>query len=152
MVRGVFRLIMTAFAVVGFLTVGLWAFRSGRSEPKPEHVTFTPSPNGKYKATLATWAGGGGLSPYCYNQLSVSAGDLPQDMAIADKLVVFAGECDTFSPSNGIVGNSPRIEWDGDTKLKITLSIHSTALSPAAVKLRKQDISGAVAVEFEVRR
>ena len=73
-------------------------------------------------------------------------------MAIADKLVVFAGECDTFSPSNGIIGNSPKIDWDGDAKLKVTLSINSTALSPAAVKLRRQDTSGAVAVEFEVSR
>lgn len=152
MVRGALKAVIAAFAIIGLVTTGLWALRLSSGTPKPEYITSTLSPSGKYKATLATWAGGGGLSPYCYDQLSVSEASLPQEMAIADNLTVFAGECSTFRPQNGVSENSPILRWDEDSRLRVTLSIDRTALFPATVKLRKQDASGAVAVEFEVRQ
>jgi hypothetical protein len=153
MIRSGFRIVIAGLAIVGLATILFWFWRYTRSgEDKPEVVTFTASPNGSYKAALATWAGGGGISPYCYNRLTVVPAGASPDESIARDRVVFEAECDSFAAPNGKIGNSPAVRWESDQKLKVTFSILGSALHPAAVKLRKQDASGRIAIDFEVQR
>ena len=150
MLKGLFYIVIVMLAVVGFATILWFALPStSMKENKPDYVSLTPSPNGNYKAVLSTWAGGGAISPYCYDRLTVVPTGVPANSESASDMAVFESECATFPLRDGAIENSPSIHWESDTRLKVKFSIDATARLPATVKLRKQDASGRIAVEFD---
>ena len=149
MIKVFFKIVIGVLAVIGCVAIFRFVLPSTKKD-KPDSVAVTPSPSGSYKAVLTTWAGGGGISPYCYNRLTVIPTAATTNSESATAMAVFEGECATFPLRNGAVENSPSIHWESDTKLKVRFSINGTALFPATVKLRKQDASGRVAIEFGV--
>lgn len=154
MIRSGFRVVTAVFAVVGlctalFLLLGFALNRGNAGEA--DGATFVTSPSGSFKAVLTTWTSGGAISPYCYNRLTVVPVGAPPEKTSASDMAVFEAECATFALRNDIIENSPSVSWEGDEKLKVKFSVSGTNQEPATVKLRKQDASGRIAVEFEVQ-
>ncbi|MBK5183248.1 hypothetical protein [Paraburkholderia domus] len=132
------------YSVVGFV----WHTSKGSEEPPPDARHSFPSPDGNYRAELLTWAGGGGISPYCHQALLVVPASVDVGQAgLASRYTVYTGECDDFSDH----GFSPKIVWMSSTALHVSFSINSTATLPATVRLKKIDVTGTVRVEFEAR-
>ncbi|QCP53235.1 hypothetical protein FAZ95_29665 [Trinickia violacea] len=97
---------------------------------------------------LLSWAGGGGLAPYCNEVLLVIPASLDVDQAQHDKRYeVYSAECDGFSDHSA----SPKIVWRSNELLDVSFSINSTALFPKNVALKKVDASGSVKLEFSAK-
>jgi hypothetical protein len=154
MIRRTLRFLIMSLAIVGAVTIVYLFLRASNlmKETSPTAVTYALSPSGSHKAVLATWAGGGGISPYCSKRLTVVRTEASTDEAISRDKSVFEAECDSFNSSNNIIRSSPEIKWESDHNLKVTFSIFSTALSPETIKLRKQDASGTIVIDYEVQR
>jgi hypothetical protein len=114
-----------------------------------------PSPDGKYKAVLIIDAGGGGGTGYCLGYVLIVPASYDERIAALErnrwrldvgKYEVYYGPCDEL-PGHII---SPNLEWVSDSNLRITLSIHSTALMPHDFRLRGMDDSHQVRVTFVV--
>ncbi|PZM10658.1 hypothetical protein, partial [Rhizobium tubonense] len=153
MIKTGFRVVTAGLAVIGFGTILFlllgFALDGGTSAFEPDATTFVTSPSGTVKAVLTTWTGGGAISPYCYDRLTVVPVGTPPDKESASDTAVFEAECATFALRDGIIENSPSVLWEGDKKLRVKFSISEAVIVPASVKLRKQDASGQIAVEFE---
>jgi hypothetical protein len=140
-------------AAVGAVAI-LWhfipvAFRAASGGPRtPEYVRYFPSPDGKWTAALVSDAGGGGISPYCHNVVSLIPASASDRDAADSRFEVFSGECQSFALRGNAVPPSPQIEWLSENSRKITLSINATAIRPATVRMKKQDASGQVRIEF----
>jgi hypothetical protein len=140
-------------AIVGGLAVVWhlvpWAVRSSSvGQNRPEHIGFRDSPDGKLKAAIVTYAGGGAISPYCYQSISVVPAETPDQEAVDSRFEVYSGPCDSFALKEGTMAASPLVEWISDSMLRITISINSTALHPSTVRVKKRDSSGRVTVQF----
>lgn len=62
------KIVLLALSCIGVATVVHFFAHDGSSsteEPKPDTLKSFNSPAGQYQAVRLTWAGGGGLSPYC---------------------------------------------------------------------------------------
>lgn len=140
---------MIALSLVGIYTVmGFLHKREQTDEPKPDAVQSFPSPDGRYHAKLFTWAGGGGISPYCQQALLVVPASADIEQASFDSIYeVYSSDCDAFGDHNF----SPKIVWTTGDALHVSFSINSTAAFPATVKLKKVDTTGVVRVEFDAR-
>jgi len=112
-------------------------------------VHFIPSPNASMKAALVYYTGGGAISPYCSIVVSILPDTGSETEAQDKKFIVFTGGCEGFTVRNGVMLNSPIVEWRSNTELKITSSINSTMLMPATVTMKKRDASGRVTVQYE---
>jgi hypothetical protein len=136
-------------AIIGGITVVIWFVPKNPPTPRaPDGIRFSPSPDAKFKAALLTFAGGGALSPYCYEKVSIVPAAATDHDAAEDRFEVYSGPCDSFSSTNNIIEQSPKLEWLSDTELRITISINSTAMGLRAVRLKKQDASRKVRVAF----
>ncbi|PZU80193.1 MAG: hypothetical protein DI528_22705 [Shinella sp.] len=143
MISKTLRLVVAALAIVGFFNVVIWANQRFNRE-EPEYVSALPSPDGKYKAVLATWAGGGGISPYCHERLTVVSAKASQEEMISGDNMVFESECMT--------GGSPSITWEGNEALQVGLAVSEGQIEPSTIKLRRKDTSGRIAIGFEILR
>lgn len=157
MIRTGFRIVTALFAILGLGTVLLilflisWGWGDVGDVGDSSSTTFAASPSGAFKAVLTTWTGGGAGSSYCNDRLTVVPVGTPPDKASASDMAVFEAECASFALRNDISENSPIVSWEGDDRLKVKFSTTETGLQLATVKLRKQDASGRVAVEFEAQ-
>jgi hypothetical protein len=143
--------LLMLLAIIGGITVTIWLVPKGhRAEPAPDHIKFLASPGAKFKAAVLTFAGGGALSPYCYEKVSIIPAAATGHDAAESRFEIYSRPCDSFAPRNSIIEQSPKLDWLSDDELRITISINRTAISPAAVRLKKQDASGNVRVEFLV--
>ncbi|KAA0121621.1 hypothetical protein CIW48_22770 [Methylobacterium sp. P1-11] len=97
MVRLAARILTIALALVGLGTVAGWVWSSLRgAKPAPNNITVVASPDGSFKAALASWNGGGAIAPFCYDRVFVVPTAVPNDRRADDKNLVFAGECASF--------------------------------------------------------
>lgn len=151
MFRLVVRIATIALALVGLGTVIGWVWRMGREAPSaPNDLTFINSPDGAFKAALASWNGGGGISPFCHDRVFVVPHATGADQVVDEENVVFEGNCGSFALKNGQVLNSPELSWREPKVLTIRFSTYATAARPAMFRLRRLVANGQVAVEFEV--
>jgi hypothetical protein len=151
MLRGLGKFAVTVLSITGMLTV-LHQFMQYRisliESPDPDRLQLYPSPDGKYQAELLSWAGGGGLSPYCNQTLIVFPASVSLKQVQRDRRYeVYSGECDDFADHSP----SPKITWRSDRALDILFSINRTAASSRSVKLRKLDATGNVKLEFAAK-
>jgi len=144
----------TGKVTLGILTLvlgfGVVVFGLGRFLPLGDdhHVNLKSSPSGLMKAALISRFGGGAISPYCTEAIAVAPSTATETMIMTEKFEIFSSnECDTFSDYSP----SPVVEWVSDTKLKVSFSINRTAAFMRTVRLKKQDASGRVSIEFTIR-
>jgi hypothetical protein len=141
---------LIALSLVGAYTAIVFVIHktSSSAVPAPDGLQSFPSPDGSYRAELLTWAGGGGLSPYCSQALLVvpTSADVKQ-ADLVSRYEVYSGQCDSFADHSF----SPKIVWESGNVLHVSFSINSTFTSAASVKLKKTDTTGAVKVEFSAQ-
>jgi hypothetical protein len=143
------RACVCVLVLVGAFQVASWLIRiafDNTTVAEAPDVREVRSPNEEYRAVIQTWAGGGGLSPYCHQAiLVVPAGINLANVHDTQSYEVYSGsECDSFADHSP----SPEITWDGDHTLKVRISINRTAMTGQTVRLRKRDASGAVSIKF----
>jgi hypothetical protein len=64
-VRGIAAAFIVLLAIIGgFTVVAYFAPQQYLAPPAPDHVKYVGSPDGKLKAAVLTFAGGGALSPF----------------------------------------------------------------------------------------
>ena len=145
------RLATLVLALIGTATVVGW-FRPLLQDnpPAPRHLSFVPSPDGRFKAVLGWRDGGGAIAPFCYNRVFVLARDAPEGELTDQRNIVFEGSCAAFTRSGGPAGNAPEISWLGPGVLKVSFSTRNAVLSPEVFRLRRLAASGQVAIEFQV--
>lgn len=150
LLRGLRRTMLIALSLVGAYTAIVFVIHktSSSAVPAPDGLQSFPSPDGSYRAELLTWAGGGGLSPYCSQALLVvpTSADVKQ-ADLVSRYEVYSGQCDSFADHSF----SPKIVWESGNVLHVSFSINSTFTSAASVKLKKTDTTGAVKVEFSAQ-
>jgi len=147
MYRLVVRIATIALALVGLGTVVGWVWPSMPGAPSPpNNLTVVASPDGSFKAALASWGGGGAIAPFCYDRVFVVPATVPNDRLADDKNLVFAGACATFEDHS----NAPILTWSGPNALLVRFSTLETASFPATLRLRRLAADGQVEVEFEV--
>ena len=83
------------------------------------------SPDQKYKAVMSSENGGGAISPYCFDYVSVVPADLEDKEAIKKTYRVYAGNCHTLGfsyPKDKLPSlvNAPLLKWKNSTELEIT--------------------------------
>lgn len=114
--------------------------------PEPDSIRSLTSPNGDYRADLLTWAGGGGLSPYCYETLLVTPVTVSVQQAESQpRYEVYSGGCGDFSDHS----SSPKVSWITNNKIHVSISINETSKFPMTVKLKKTDATDTVQVVFD---
>lgn len=147
MVRLAIRILTSALALVGLGTVVGWVWPSLPSASSaPDKLTVIASPDGSFKAALASWDGGGAIAPFCYDRVFVVPAAVPNDRLADDKNLVFAGACATFEDHS----NAPTLTWRGPSELLLKFSTLETASAPATLRLRRLAADGQVEVEFDV--
>jgi len=143
------RMCVILLALIGAYHVVLWlvpmAFRKSTVAESP-YAREVRSPKDEYRAVLQTWAGGGGLSPYCSQAIlvvppGINLAGLPEKKRYE---VYSSTECDSFANHSP----SPEIIWEDARTLQIRVSINHAALTEQTVRLRKRDASGSVTVKF----
>jgi hypothetical protein len=140
--------IMLLAIIGGFTVVAYFAPQRYVAAPTPDHIKFVGSPDGKLKAAVLTFAGGGALSPFCYEKVAIIPASATDHEVTDNRFEVYSGPCHGFAPRNDIIEPSPRLDWLSDTALRITISINATAVQPIKVDMKKQDASGKVRIEF----
>jgi len=148
-IRSIAAAFIVLLAIIGAFTVIAY-FEPQRyvAPPTPDYIKFVGSPDGKLKAAVLTFAGGGALSPFCHEKVSIIPASATDHDVTDSRFEVYSGPCDGFAPKNNIVDQSPKLEWLSDTALRITISINATAAQPRKVELKKQDASGKAKIEF----
>jgi hypothetical protein len=103
-VRLIGKLVVVYLAVVGGFTLlhQLRPWISPATSNAPEHTSFYPSPDGKFRAAIVTFAGGGAISPYCHDAVSVIPATAPDRDAAESHLNVYEGACQSFALKEGV--------------------------------------------------
>jgi hypothetical protein len=127
-------------ALCGYFALG--ALSSG-AMVKPFSHSF-PSPDGKYKAVLLTYAGGSALGDaFCYDKILIVPASISDEIPNA-RYEVYSANCDIFDDHTP----SPKLVWTADSTLEIAFSINSTALFGRNVFVKKTDDSKQVVVRY----
>lgn len=83
------------------------------------------SPDHKHKAILFSENGGGAISPYCFDYVSVVPVSVEDTKANTKAFHVYEGACHSlgFSHSNDkapVLENAPLLNWKNDAELEVT--------------------------------
>ncbi len=135
------NIVFGCLAITGVVAViwhGLFPLLHGKSNG---HKVFL-SPSNKYKAILFNWNGGGGLSPYCYNSISVVPTTVSDDAADNDRYSVYSGGCHAVGDSD----YAPTIKWLSGVELEITYNLTQAVHGIDHVALKGSADSGQVFV------
>ncbi|MCU1752117.1 hypothetical protein [Pseudomonas sp. 6D_7.1_Bac1] len=109
------------------------------------YIKLYPSPGGGSTAALVSYSGGGGLSPYCYDEIVIFNKTMDVQVAIKDReYQVYSAGCASFSDRS----NSPKIEWTLDSKVRVEFALGRSSLDARKVVMKGVDKTGSVRVEF----
>jgi len=83
------------------------------------------SPDQKHKAIVFSASGGGAISPYCFDYVSVVPASLEVERSIKRKFRVYEGGCHSlgFSFLDGkppALENAPLLKWNSSTEIELT--------------------------------
>jgi hypothetical protein len=126
------RVVAVLVLLAGAIMARAWLVRDTPSDDvyiaKPLY-----SPDGKYMAVVFSENGGGAISPYCFNDVSVVPASLKPVQAYARRFRVYEGGCHTlgfFYPvhSRPALLNAPLLKWSGPRELEITIDPTQAAL------------------------
>jgi hypothetical protein len=109
------------------------------------------SPDKKYMAVLFSEAGGGGISPYCIDTVSVAPATVTPSKAYAKKFHVYEGGCHSlgFTKRPGLppaLENAPALKWSGQHDLEITFDPKQAAHNVRQVLFVDQADDGRVKI------
>lgn len=109
------------------------------------------SPDGKYMVVVFTDSGGGGISPYCTDIVSVVPASLTPAQGYARRFRVYTGTCHTlgfFYPlhSPPSLLNAPLLKWSSPSKLEITIGSNQAALGVDKSQLVARNDDGLVEI------
>lgn len=130
-----------SLAIIGVMAIVWHGVLPLFHEKAYAHKTLL-SPSGKYKAVLFNWNGGGGLSPYCYNSISVVPAAVSDDAANHEGFRVYSGGCHAVGDSD----YAPTIKWLSDVELEITYDLAQAVHGVSSVGLKGSAASGQVFV------
>ena len=134
---------LAAVAVVAAISI----YFSVTVDKPVKSVSAFASPDGKYKAVKLTMAGGG-ISPYCFDSISIILAAYPDNFAEHEKAYeVYAAPCSSFANREP----SPKLAWVSGTALQITYATKSAALSAKKPSLKNIDVTKTVHVTFVER-
>jgi hypothetical protein len=110
------------------------------------------SPDGKYMAVVFSESGGGGISPYCFDDVSVVPTSLTQAQAYARRFRVYEGACHTlgfFYPVHSLptLLNAPLLKWSNSRELEITFDPRQAALGVNKIVLAAHNDDGLVQIK-----
>jgi hypothetical protein len=108
-------------AAVGALHLGSlalsWMFSPDYSSVPADTIARSfPAPDGAHKAVSFVSAGGGGLSPYCFQIVGVVEAARPDANAFAPANTVFRSDCDGMVPDK-------EITWKSASELQIGIDV-----------------------------
>lgn len=109
------------------------------------------SPDGKFKAVLFNENGGGAISPYCFDFISVAPASMPDAATNRDSYRVYSAGCHSlgFVHSPGeppfLVG-APLVRWNSNSVLEITFDPTMAASGIKEFILRGWDVAGQIRV------
>jgi len=135
--------------IIGFLAVltgiaVISVYFSATVDKPDKSVSALASPDGKYKAIKVTMAGGG-VSPYCFDSISIVLAAYPDNFAQRDKAYeIYSAPCGRFADHE----KSPKIEWVASAGLQITYAINSFALDAKKLSMKNIDVTKTVHVTF----
>lgn len=139
-------------AIIGFFGVlgagGFWLVKQ-KFYSSPDFVKFIDSPDGTFRAAFASYAGGGGFSPYCYNRLFVFDRHTPADKVSDESNLVAEGECGSFGSIDGGISNPSDVFWREDRILTAKISLRRATTGLETFRLRRIAASGHIKVDFE---
>jgi hypothetical protein len=127
---GIKRWLLLGLAIIGALYIAsLIVPRVLRPSPKPvkedsvRNIVY--SPDGKFKAVLFNENGGGGISPYCFDFISVVPASVPNPTANQDSYRVYEASCHTLGfmksqDGRRMMVGAPLIHWSSNSVLEIT--------------------------------
>jgi hypothetical protein len=127
---GVKRWLILGLAVIGTLYIAslsvprvLRALSAPVTEDSILNIAY--SPDGKFKAVLFNENGGGGISPYCFDFISVVPAAVPNPAANQDAYRVYEAGCHTLGFKKSEDGQrmmvgAPLIHWSSNSVLEIT--------------------------------
>ncbi|ARM90021.1 hypothetical protein RHEC894_CH03767 [Rhizobium sp. CIAT894] len=145
--RALIRVTFCAFAFVGLLTSTWLAWTFHGKLQDPESVKVYQSPDREFKAILATWYGGGAISPYCHAALVVLPIEEQLDKVDYEDRAIFSAGCASFSLQGGIVESSPKVSWKSERLLLVEFSTSAGPMS--SIQLRTPNSGMNMKVEFE---
>lgn len=102
------------------------------------------SPDGRRRAIAFHEAGGGGVSPYCFEYVSVVELDRTDAEAFKADFRIYEGSC------GGLRGTKQdfKVEWLSNTRLLVGFDPTVAARDISKVSLRGHDHTGAVKIEY----
>ena len=135
------QVIVGSLAIVGVVSIVTHVILPlFREKPYAEKSFLSPSR--QYKAVLYNWNGGGGLSPYCINSISVVPSALSDSNASEDSYAVYTGACHAVGDSD----YAPAIKWLSDNQLEITFDPTLAARGVNKAILRGYAVSGRIQI------
>jgi hypothetical protein len=109
------------------------------------------SPNKQYKAVLFNENGGGAISPYCFDFISVVPASMADSSADKDSYRVYSGSCHHLGfvypkdlPPH--LENAPLLNWSSDSVLEITFDPTEAAVGIKELIFRGWADSGQIRV------
>ena len=102
-------------------------------------------------AVVFSESGGGGISPYCFDDVSVVPASLTPTQAYARRFRVYEGACHTlgfFYPVHGrpTLMNAPLLKWSNPRELEITIDPRQAAQGANKVLLAAHNDDGLVQI------
>jgi hypothetical protein len=142
-------------AILGFVGIGvhalLWSLSSAAIQsaaiqsamPSDASVVLvSPSPDKKFKAVVFNQNGGGAISPYCFDYVSVVGEHAAESAAWGEELSVFVASCEAF----GDWGKD--IKWSSPSELQIRFDLEKGLSGINAMTLRDHAIGSSVSVRY----
>jgi hypothetical protein len=109
------------------------------------------SPDGKYAAVVFSESGGGAISPYCIDVVSIVPASLTRAQAYARHFRVYEGACHSlgfFYPVQGLptLLNAPLLKWSSSHELEITINPKQATLGVNRLLLAAHSDDGLVQI------
>ena len=146
---------VSLFAIVGALGIlvhgGSYLLHHLRVGEFAEQVGKEfPSPDGNFKAVLFNANGGGAISPYCYDAISVVQAGTQANGNSKSERVYLAG-CHAFVDKlTNNRTNGPKIRWLANDRLEITFSANQAAMGVSELTLKGWAAGGKVRMVYVV--
>lgn len=106
------------------------------------------SPDNQRKAVVFIQAGGGGISPYCSQSISVIASEMEDKLAWGSDYTVFTSSCGSVGSDENIDG----VKWVSVKQLSITFDVNVGISGISALMLKNHADEGQVRVIYVPRR
>lgn len=123
-----YKKIIIFIVIIVIMTIGFdsWVKHLREESYETRHGQSFYSPDKRYKAVLFNINGGGGISPYCVNTISVVPSNIPDSIACRPENIVYLADCHSVgiqhTKDSFYHVNDPIIRWISNKELGITFA------------------------------